>query len=83
MNPDTPTLPLTAIPTVTISPTSTPEPSPTLQQAQAGDVIFFTANEVMLSGTLFISEEKADIGVVLAQSSVLGREQRTEERSEK
>ena len=76
-SPDTPALPLTAIPTATISPTSTPVPSPTLQQVQADDVIFITADEVMLSGTLFTGEEKADIGVVLAHMGAHGADQQS------
>jgi len=74
-SPDTPAIPPTAIPTATISPTKTPTPSPKLQQVQADDIIFFTADGVSLSGTLFIGEEKEGIGVVLAHMGAHGADQ--------
>lgn len=75
--PDTLTPTPTAIPTATIPPTSTPAPSPTPQQVQADEVSFVAADGVKLSGTLFIGEEKKDIGVVLAHMGAHGADQRS------
>jgi len=73
--PDTPTPTSTAIPTATIPPTSTPAPSPTPQQVQTDEVSFVAVDGVKLSGTLFIGEEKKDIGVVLAHMGAHGADQ--------
>ena len=75
--PDTPTPTSTAIPTATIPPTSTPPPSPTPQQVRADEVSFVAVDGVKLSGTLFVGEEKKDIGVVLAHMGAHGADQRT------
>jgi predicted alpha/beta-hydrolase family hydrolase len=74
-SPDTPAIPPTTIPTITISPTSMPGTSPMLQQVQADDIIFSAADGVSLSGTLFTGEEQKDIGVVLAHMGAHGADQ--------
>jgi pimeloyl-ACP methyl ester carboxylesterase len=81
--PDTPTPTPTAFPTATFAPTSTPTPtstpapSPTPQQVQAVKVSFVAADGVKLSGTVYIGEEKKDIGVVLAHMGAHGADQRS------
>ncbi len=73
--PDTPTPTPTVVPTAIIPPTSTPAPSPTPQPVQTSRVSLVAADGVNLSGTMFVGEEKKDIGVVLAHMGANGATQ--------
>jgi esterase/lipase len=68
--PETPIL----TPTATTMPDT---PTPTPQQVQAVTVDFVAADDVKLYGTLFIGEEKNDLGVVLAHMGTHGATQQS------